>query len=199
MIDCGVPYKKIEPFAKDVKIVLATHCHQDHLKPSTVKRLAFERPKLLWFCGDFLRDKVLECGVSPKNIYTVPENGQASVEVGGDKITLSPFFLHHDVPNYGWKIELNGHTALYATDTASLSHVQAYGYDLYMVEGNYRERELEERVRAKQDAGEFIYEGRVTETHLSVEQAMDWLANNATNKSRYILLHGHEDRTEVKK
>ena len=30
LIDFGVPYKKIEPYMNDIKLVLATHIHSDH-------------------------------------------------------------------------------------------------------------------------------------------------------------------------
>lgn len=27
MVDCGLPYKRIQPYAKDLKLVLLTHVH----------------------------------------------------------------------------------------------------------------------------------------------------------------------------
>lgn len=68
MLDCGVSYKKIEPFIKKLRIVIISHQHKDHLLPSTIQRLAFERPTLRFCVGSFLKDLLLECGVRKENI-----------------------------------------------------------------------------------------------------------------------------------
>ena len=44
LVDAGVPYKKIEPFMKDLKLVLLTHAHSDHFKASTLRRMSLEKP-----------------------------------------------------------------------------------------------------------------------------------------------------------
>lgn len=49
LLDCGVSFKKLEPYYKKIKIVFISHQHKDHLLPSTIKKLAFERPTLR-FC-----------------------------------------------------------------------------------------------------------------------------------------------------
>jgi len=49
LLDVGVSFKKIEPYYKKLKLVFISHEHTDHLLPSTVKKLAFERPTLR-FC-----------------------------------------------------------------------------------------------------------------------------------------------------
>ena len=41
--------------------------------------------------------------------------------------------------------------------------------------------------------GEFAYEFRAASTHLSYEQAMDWLYQNMGPTSQYVLLHQHTD------
>ena len=54
LIDCGVPYKALEPVKKDLKLVLLTHVHSDHFKPRTVRALHKERPALQWACGEWM-------------------------------------------------------------------------------------------------------------------------------------------------
>lgn len=49
LLDCGISFKKIEPYYKKLKLVFISHIHHDHLLPSTIKKLAFERPTLR-FC-----------------------------------------------------------------------------------------------------------------------------------------------------
>lgn len=68
LLDCGVSFKKIEPYYKKLKLVFISHIHHDHLLPSTIKKLAFERPSIRWIVGEFLVDKLLECGVKKENI-----------------------------------------------------------------------------------------------------------------------------------
>lgn len=71
LLDCGVTYKKIEPYIKNIKLVCISHEHRDHLIPSTIKRLAFERPSLRFCVGEFLVDKLIEAGVNRKNIDVI--------------------------------------------------------------------------------------------------------------------------------
>ena len=54
LIDCGVTFKKLEKYYKQLKIVLLTHVHQDHFNRSTIKRLAQERPTLRFACCEWL-------------------------------------------------------------------------------------------------------------------------------------------------
>lgn len=74
MLDCGVSFKKIEPYYKKIKLVCISHIHKDHLLPSTIKKLAFERPKLRFAVGEFLVQALLDCGVSRKNIDVLKLN-----------------------------------------------------------------------------------------------------------------------------
>lgn len=46
LIDCGVSWKAIKPYAKDLRLVLLTHIHGDHFNPRTVRALHRERPGL---------------------------------------------------------------------------------------------------------------------------------------------------------
>lgn len=53
--------------------------------------------------------------------------------------------------------------------------------------------EIEERIVEKQARGEFAYETRAAQNHLSQEQALDWLARNAGPNSMYVFLHQHKE------
>ena len=33
LIDCGVPFKALEPVKKDLRLALLTHIHSDHFNP----------------------------------------------------------------------------------------------------------------------------------------------------------------------
>ena len=195
LIDCGVPYKKIAHLVPTLKLVLLTHRHADHFNPITIKRLHRERPALRFGCCDWMVQHLMDAGVSPFVIdFYVPDaNGFYKY---GDRFKVLPFPLFHDVENCGYKIEYNKKKILYATDTYTLDHVTALGFNLYLIEANHTEDELADRVRRKMDAGEYVYEFRVEATHLSRESADAWLAMNAGRNSKVIYLHQHKEPTK---
>lgn len=191
LIDCGVPYKAIKPYADKLKVVLLTHQHGDHFNPATVKALARQRPALRWACCGWMVDHLLAAGVNVRCIdvmrpgYASSYNGVAAV---------MPVKIPHNVPNCGWHISRNGELLFYATDTGSLDGVEAKNYDLYMVEANHTRAELEARIAAKQANGEYAYEYKAAENHLSYEQAVDWLAANMGPTSLWVPMHGHKEK-----
>lgn len=192
LIDAGVPYKLIEPYAKDLRLVLLTHQHGDHLNPATIRRLQRERPTLRFGCGDWLLRNLLEAGVEAKRI-DLYDMGRM-YDYGGASVEAFP--LVHDVRNCGYKIGIGGKMAFYATDTGTLDDISAPGYDLYMIEANHQEAELAERIKRKTEAGEFVYEYRAATTHLSREAADAWLAWNAGPNSKVVYLHQHIEKGE---
>ncbi len=196
LIDCGVPYKKLEPYVKKLKLVLLTHVHGDHFKPSTVRRLHQERPTVRFGCCEWMVGPLLEAGVD-KWVIDVYEPQQL---YNYDTFDLIPIPLVHDVPNCAYEVCGVGIGSLfYATDTGTLDGIVAQGYDYYFVESNHTKADIEARTKEKLDCGEFAYEMRAAATHLSYEQAMDWLYRNMGPNSQYVLLHGHEERTGSEK
>lgn len=65
---------------------------------------------------------------------------------------------------------------------------------MYLIEGNYDEKEIRQRIEEKQKNGEFINEYRTINTHLSIQQATDFLLNNMGNKGTYEFIHQHKDK-----
>lgn len=193
LIDCGVPYKKIAPIVPTLKLVLLTHRHQDHFNPTTIKRLHRERPTLRFGCCVWMLPYLREAGVSPIviDIYNIGDD--APVYKYGDRFNVCPFPLVHDADNCGYKITYNGKKILYATDTSTLDHVTAQGFDLYLIEANHTEDEIADRIRRKTESGKYVYEHRVEVTHLSREGADSWLSMNAGRDSKVIYLHQHKE------
>ena len=192
LIDCGVPFKVLEPFVQDLKLVLLTHEHGDHFKPSTISALAKARPALRYGCCDYLVGKLISCGVR-QSLIDVYRPFYHSVYDNFARICPVP--LPHDAPNCGYRIELkNGERAFYATDCGSLDGIGAQNYDLYLVEANHRTAELEGRAAEKEASGAFAYERRAAENHLSYEQAVDWLTENMGPESIWVPMHGHKEK-----
>ena len=193
LVDAGVPMKVLRPYADDLKLVLLTHHHGDHFKPAAVRALARRRPALRWACCDWMVDHLLGAGVNPRCIDVIEPGHAASYD---GLASVMPEKIPHNVPNCAWHIFIGDETIFYATDTGTLDGVEAKGYDLYMVEANHIRAELEERIAAKEAAGEYAYEIKAAENHLSYEQAMDWLAENIGPRSLWIPMHAHKDRRE---
>ena len=135
---------------------------------------------------------LVEAGV-PKHSIDVYEIDKV-YDYGAFKI--SPVRLCHDVPQCGYRIFIGNEKALYATDTANLDGIEASDYDLYLIEGNYGEAEIQDRIEEKRLSGEYCYEQRVIHTHLSKEQAEEFLLENMGENSHYEYLHGHRDKSE---
>lgn len=191
LIDCGVPYKLLEPVVKGLKLVLLTHIHSDHFKPRTAAALHRERPTLRFGCCEWMVGPILEAGVD-KRVIDVYE--PMHFYEYNKLCTLSPEMLTHNVPNCGYHIsDWECKRLFYATDTGSLDGIEAKNYDLYLIEANHTRSELEARIEAKRAAGEFAYEYRAAQNHLSREQAEDWLYQQMGSNSRYAFLHQHAE------
>lgn len=191
LIDCGVPFRALQEAYQRLQLVLLTHIHQDHFNRSSIKRLAKERPTLRFGCCEWLVEALLDCGVAKRNI-DVYQCGIAFVYSGF--CTIKPEKLLHNVPNCGYHIWKGAEALFYATDTNSLKGTEARDYDLYMIEANYEEEEIMERIQRKQEAGEYCHEWDVLKNHLSKEKADDWLYSQMGARSRYVYLHEHEER-----
>ena len=185
-IDMGVSYKLLTPHVEKLRLVLLTHVHSDHFNKATIRRLAKDRPTLRFGCCKWLVQELIDCGVDKRNIDVYILNKQA---VYNNNLKVKPVKLYHDVPQCGYKIEVAQYKVFYATDTRTLEGIKAINYDYYFVEANYvNDDELHNR------AYNDYYENRVKNTHLSQEQATDWLLENMGLNSVYKFMHQHKNR-----
>lgn len=188
LIDCGVNYKQLSPYVSGLQLVLLTHIHGDHFYPSTIKKLAKMRPTLRFGCCDWLLKDLISCGVQKWRI-DVFTPGLANIY--NQDLQITAVELSHNVPNCGYKIYIDGEKIFYATDTNNLNGVTAPEYDLYMIEANYEDDEIQERIRKKEENGQYAYEYEVLKNHLSKQKCDDFIVRNAGNKSQFIYMHGH--------
>lgn len=114
LIDCGGTYKKLSAALEsinrtvdDINIILISHGHIDHVNAL---------PRLL---------KIqLHHDVIPYLPYEAAEselltNGQEITY--GDRVTITPFNLAHDVPCFGFRIEdVNGNAYVHVADTGDI-------------------------------------------------------------------------------
>ena len=213
MIDLGLPYKGVreamKKYRESAPIVFLTHKHGDHFNPATARALLLDHPATLFVVPDGMAQDVCKAigGYYMQNCLIVSGAHSMVQHVynGKYQISFRADNTWHDVPNVCWHISVldrdsgKSETLFYATDTGHLEGIKARGYDYYFVEGNHKREELEARAREKLEQGQYAYEIRAARNHLSVEQAMDFLAENAGPNSRYILIHEHCERDGAKK
>ena len=193
MVDCGVSFKKLEGVYKNLQLILLTHIHSDHFNKTTIKLIAKERPMLKFICCEWLLNDLINCGVKLKNIYLVKPSHKYKI---GTEFEIELVNLYHNVENCGYKIKYKSKTIFYATDTYSLDGIKAIGFDLYMVEANYTEEEIKERIEAKIKSNQYIYEYQAMENHLSKEKIDEWLLENMNENSEIMYLHQHRRENE---
>ncbi len=190
LIDCGVSFKKLNNYYRNLKLVLLTHIHKDHFNKVTIKKLSEERPTLRFACCEWLLKPLLECGVSRKNIDVLKIGTKYDYKL----FKVMPIKLYHDVPQCGYRLFFNNYKIIYMTDTKTVEGISAKNYDLYLIEANYDEDEIEERIRKKQEEGMYAYEFRAKSTHLSKQQASEFLLENMGDNSKYEFMHQHIER-----
>lgn len=187
LIDCGVSYKSVRHIVKGLKLVLLTHIHSDHFSHTTIRRLAAERPMLRFGCCRWLVPELRKSGVEAANIDVFDFN----VSYGYGICNVIPFRLNHNVPNCGYKLHFPHGKVFYATDTNDLNGIAARNYDLYLVEANYIDEEIQQRIAAKKENGEYAYEQQVLLNHLSKAKCDDFIYKNIGRGGEYVYLHGH--------
>lgn len=189
LIDCGVSFKVLQPYYKSLKLVLLTHIHSDHFQKSTIRILAQERPTLRFACGKWLAQAVVDCNVKKENIDVLDFDTIYNYGI----CNIIPFPLVHNVPNCGYKIHFPIGKVIYATDTNNLNGVSARDYDLYLIEANYEEDEIQAKIANKKEKGEYAYELRVIKNHLSKEKCDDFIYRNIGRKGEYVYMHCHRE------
>ena len=185
LLDCGVTYIKLKPYLKDIKLIFISHAHKDHILPPTIKKISYNYPNIKFLTGSrIVVKKLVECGVKKEHIFILPTFKWYNMGLFKVKLEL----LIHDTPNYGLKWEINGKKGIYLVDTASVDNIEAKGYDLYLIEANYKEEILEKHLKECSEE-ELVYLNRVPLTHLSYESANDFLINNMGNNSEFKYIH----------
>ncbi len=182
LIDIGLPYKKIEPYKNEIQLVLLTHQHlSDHLNIQALKKICSDRPLLRVGCGEWMV-KYLD-GIKNVDVF------EAGVIYDYGLFKISPISLYHDVPNFGYRIYKGNHKTIHITDTYTLEKIEAKDYDLYAIESNYCEESINKRIEEKQKRGEFCYEIGAKNSHLSEQQARDFIFKNRKESSQVLRLH----------
>lgn len=126
MVDCGLSFKVMKEHLFGVKVLLLTHIHSDHIKPSTLKNIRKFFPKIQ-VVGNY--------EVAQKFEVDHICNAGFPIEVKG--LTFTPFLALHDVVCYGYVWNELDKDVIYCTDTCSLENAPDIKYDFLFLEANY--------------------------------------------------------------
>ncbi|MCS5347889.1 MBL fold metallo-hydrolase [Staphylococcus aureus] len=137
MVDCGIAFKRMKNYLYDIKYLLITHIHSDHVKPSTLKRIKKEFPHIT---------VISNYEVAQYYEVDIIINAGYPMDIGD--YTFEAFECIHDVVTYGYVWRFEGNEIIYATDTSSLEHAPKKQYDYLFLESNYDITKLE-MVRGK--------------------------------------------------
>ena len=75
------------------------------------------------------------------------------------------------------------------TDTSNLQGIEAKNYNFFSIEANYNEELLKKHIEECEDENMLYYLNRVPYTHLSQEQANNFLIENMGDNSKYEYIH----------
>lgn len=128
--------------------------------------------------------------IEPRSIIALNDDVWYEFNAFRCKLTDIP----HDVPNVAIHLEIGDKKLIYATDTSKIEHIDARNYDYYLIEGNYKTEELQERKERKLKNGEFVIEDRIVNSHLSYEQCIDYFMQNAKDDSVLEVMHKHQEK-----
>jgi Cft2 family RNA processing exonuclease len=176
MIDCGVPYNKIKEDLYDIKYLIITHIHSDHLKIDTLTKIAANFPHIR-LIGNF----------EVHSVFAMNHIANAGFEIETEHYTFLPFECVHDVLCYGYCWTYEGKEIIYATDTGTLENAPDRKYDYFFIESNHDEEKLE-KVRG-QNRGSYdpYLSGK---RHLSTQQAKAfYYMHRRCRESELIELH----------
>jgi ribonuclease BN (tRNA processing enzyme) len=176
MVDCGVPFSKIKKQLYDIKYLLLTHTHGDHMNLKTLQQIAEQFPRIC-IIGNYEVHAAYHCNII----------ANAGFEILTDDYVFYPFELVHDVLCYGFCWDYEGHAIIYATDTSSMKNAPVQKYDYFFIESNHDEAKLEEVRNQKKGSYNPYLSGK---RHLSTQQAKAFFyLHRRCQNSSFIELH----------
>lgn len=173
MVDCGIAFNKLKDYLYDVKYLIITHIHQDHLKLKTLTQISSQFPRIK-IIGNYEVHQVFPC-------HYIANSG---FNIETEDFVFTPFQGFHDVLVYGYVWTDSGNRIIYCTDTSSLEEAPDGLYDYFFLESNHDENKLEE-ARGKPVNGYDPYlSGK---RHLSTQQCKAFFYMHRSNPNAELI------------
>ena len=177
MVDCGLPFNRIKDYLYDVKYLLITHIHSDHVKPTTLAAIKKLFPKIQIIGNHEVHQ-----------MFGVDVVANASFPIQTGDYVFEPFELVHDVLTYGYVWQFGELSIIYATDTSSLENAPDLKYDYLFLESNHDEKKVDMILLNPSKYGYNAYAG--AKRHLSTQQSKAFYYTHRRNRdSQFIELH----------
>lgn len=183
VIEAGCHYRKVKEAINfnvaSIQAVLVSHSHSDHA--AYVREYTNEGLKVI------ASPDVAEVYEIPSLQLLIYSSIKPSVLRAG-RFQILPFHVVHDVPCYGFLIQHpDCGKIVFITDT-HFSPARFKGINHYIIEANYSEAILEQRLRDGKI--NYAYYERVLRSHMSLETTIKLLkANDLTQTQSITLIH----------
>lgn len=181
LVDCGVSFKSVKDHLYDVKVLLITHIHSDHVKESTLKNIILMFPHIKIFGNYEVCQKFNEYPIQVVN---------AEYPFLAADLTFTPFQCEHDVLTYGYVWEYEGKQIIYATDTSHLDNAPDLKFDYFFIESNHDEKKVEQ-LMDQRNQKKFKYNAYAgAKRHMSTQTAKGFFyMNRRSTEAKLIELH----------
>ena len=163
LIDCGKPYRHIEPYLFDKQFILISHRHHDHLVYTTYKKIRenFPHIKILGNAdvnNQLIKRKLPELDIIFKDDF--------QFKIGDVKVTTLQNYHgagEEYVETHGFVLESPSQNLLFATDLSTLVDYETYlltnnlKLDIILLEANYKPEVIEFYESTKQHTGYDVF------------------------------------------
>lgn len=169
LLDIGV--KKTTYNFRNVKGILISHYHQDHV--GAVRNIKD------YYKGKYYSNRETLDVLPILDTYKVEITEYEPVNI--ENYTVIPFEVNHDVINYNYLIKdnISNMKILYMTDLSNINDFQFKDIDVFIVEANYNEDEVDYEDMKTQ---------RLIQTHSSLQETTQFLLNNININTKKIFL-----------
>lgn len=187
LFDCGIAFKHLEDVIDNIKLILLTHEHSDHINVSTLKKL-INTHNTKCVAPMYLKEKL--DGINGINLVST------DTIIETKKYVIKIFDTFHDVPNVAYFVH-NKETKVnhfHATDTFQIP-VVSEEIDSISIETNYCEDEIQKLIEQDINDNKYCHYIRSQKNHLSVQKALKFIEDK--NVYKFWSLHKSEKMEET--
>lgn len=204
MVDIGIKLKDkelIEPYMEDVKVIIITHRHSDHIQLPLMKWIIREYPNIMFMylqdVREYLDEKLIRRSKGKKTPIEVPKETiiEPNKVYNLGIVKFQPISIYHDVPNIALYMRFkDNYKVFHATDTHTLKGITIpKDTDLVAVEHHHLTNHYDDLIAEKILNDEFSHEIGAKNVHMSFEDAVDFLTRNDLEGSKVVRLHISSD------